>query len=127
MCAGGDDLSAVEDEDAVCAAHGGDTLRDDDLCARRPRSVERFIKRCLGHEIECACRIIEDHDIRISEDRPRQRKTLSLTPGEIHAAFSEDRIIPVRETLDEFRSLRDLRSLSDIAAGIAETGDDGSA
>ena len=97
------DGAAVQDQDAVGAAHRGDTLGNDDLCGIGPRRLQRLIEICLCPQVERAGRIVKDQDLGRLEDGAGNAQALFLAAGKAHAALGHQRVIAVGRLFDKIR------------------------
>ena len=64
-----DDLAVVNDEDEVCIAHGRETVRDDYRGAAMDYRVDGRLYLLLRYRVDRGCRLVENEDARIREDR----------------------------------------------------------
>src|SRR5262249_29373777 len=70
--------TAVDRDEAVASPHGGQPMRDDEDRAAlgKPRHV--LLDDALALIVECARRLVEDQDARVSNESARDGKTLAL-------------------------------------------------
>src|SRR5947207_5946201 len=61
----GDDLPAVENENAVRVAYGREAMRDDDRRAARPKPPKRGKDDFFGNGVERRGRLVEDQNRRV--------------------------------------------------------------
>src|SRR5688500_4669286 len=87
-----DDATAVEDDDAVRAADGAQTVRDDQRRAAAQQILHGFTDEPLTLAVETRCRLVENHDRRILEKDARDGETLPLSPRELDAALAHPRV-----------------------------------
>ena len=62
--------------------------------------VEALLYIIFRHGVECGRRFIEDQDARVFQEQPRNRNTLLLPAGELHAAFADFGLILIRKRHD---------------------------
>ena len=70
-----DQLTALEDEDAVGVADGGQAVGDDDGGAANGDLFERALDEGFGLVVDRGGGFVEDEDGRVFEDGPRNRDT----------------------------------------------------
>ena len=93
--------AAVEHQDAVQRAHGRQPVRDDDAGAALHQPLHRVLDQRLGVAVQARCRLIQDQDRRVGQERPRQRHALALAAGQLHPALPDQRRIAARKPDDE--------------------------
>ena len=76
-------------------------MGDDDQRPVATESRDRLVDAFLGGAVQRARRLVEDQDLRIAQQRARDRDPLSLTSRELHSAVAEHRVVAVRELGDE--------------------------
>ena len=106
MRADPDRATLVEHDDAVRVLHRADPLCDDQ--ARRARKVgfEALSQRRVGAVVEGGERVVEDQDLRLSRERPRDRQPLLLPAGQVCAALRDLAVKSVRKRVDKVLRLR---------------------
>ena len=84
-----DEPPVAEHEDAVCLPDARDALRDEER--RRPAAepADRPAQRGVGRKVQRARAVVEDQDLRLFDQRARNRKPLLLAAREIPAALLE--------------------------------------
>jgi len=85
----------------------------------RQQVVESLLHDPLGLAVERAGRLVEEQDLRVFDDRPRDRDPLTLAARELRALRADLRIIFVRERLDEVVGVGCLGRLDDLLVGRA--------
>src|SRR6476659_3204966 len=90
-----DDLAAVEDEDLVGVADGGEPVGDGHRGAALGEVVERLLHGALGAGVEGAGGLVEEQDGRVAQDGPRDRDALLLAAREPVAALADDGVVPL--------------------------------
>ena len=90
---------------------------------RRPvgrQLVETALDQHLRLGVDIACRLVEDEDRGVFEDRPRDGDPLALAAGEFDAAFADHRLVAVGEVLDEIVGFGGLGGRTDVGVGRVE-------
>src|SRR5262249_11203013 len=64
--------------------------------------------------VEVARRLVHDEDLRVPDDRPRDRDPLALAAREVRAALADRRVVPLGELLYELVRARGLRRGDDL-------------
>ena len=82
MGTGADDPALVEHEDAVGVADGVDPLGDDDDGRVGDVLGERRAQGCVGRVVQCRERVVEQVDLRLVDQYPRDGQALALPTGE---------------------------------------------
>src|SRR5271170_6896851 len=95
------DASALDDGDAIGAAHGGKTMRDHDGGAFGHEVGERDLHQRLALGVERRGGLIEDEDWRVLEQSAGDGKPLAFTAGEAKALFADDGVVAIRKIEDE--------------------------
>ena len=83
------DASALEHDDAVGVAHGGEAMGDDERRAAAREMLEGLRDLALAFGVERARRFVEQQDRAVGEERARDRDALPLAAGELDAALAE--------------------------------------
>tara|TARA_B100000749_G_C18431610_1_gene468194 strand:+ start:1833 stop:2111 length:279 start_codon:yes stop_codon:yes gene_type:complete len=76
-----DDATALEYEDEVGVSYGRQSMRDNDEGVPRQPPLDRVGHVLLDQAVEGGGRFVENHDVRISQERSCERDALSLSPG----------------------------------------------
>ncbi len=87
-----DDPAAVDDEDLVCAADGGQPVGDDERRAPRQGRVEGPLDRGLGLAVEVGGGLVQDHEAGALQQQPGDGEALLLAAGEPVPAVADDRV-----------------------------------
>ena len=111
----------VEDADLVRAADRAEAVG---YHKRRPRlrgrdAVERLLDDALGLGVEGGGRLVEDQDLRVANQCPRNRDALALAATQLHAAVADLGIKTVREAADEVVGVREPRRARALVASRA--------
>ena len=107
------DPPVLEHDDLVGERDRRQPVRDDD---RRPPAhdlAQPGADLRLGRRVDRRGRVVEDEDSRIDEQRARDRDPLSLPARERDPALADDRVVAVRQLLDELVRLRRARGRLD--------------
>ena len=91
-------------------------MRDDE---RRPPGAQRLqavLDHCFALAVEARRRLVEDQDLRVGENRARDRDALPLAARQPDAALADDRVVALLEALDELVAVRDAAHRSDLLA-----------
>ena len=73
-----DHAAPVHDHDLVGAAHGGQAMRDHQRRAALRQTVQRGLHQRFGFRIERACRLVQQQDRRVAQQRAGNRHALAL-------------------------------------------------
>ena len=73
-------------------------------------SLKRESDAGLGRRVHRRGRVVEDEDARVDEQRACDRNALPLTARERDPALADERVVAVRQPLDELVCLRCARS-----------------
>ena len=92
-------------------------VRDDDCRPSRHQRPERVLNERFALGVERARGLVEDQNRRVLQDRARDRDALALAAGELDAALTHERVVAVRQRLDELRGVRERRGAADLLVG----------
>lgn len=76
-----DDLAVLQDQDLVGGADRREAVRDDQGRAARQCVRQCFADRGLGLGVQVRGRLVEDDDLGLREQQPRDGQPLALTAG----------------------------------------------
>ena len=113
---------AVDDEDLVGPAHGGQPVGDDERRAPVEGGVEGPLHRGLRLGVEVGRGLVEHDDARSLEQQPGDGQPLLLAAREPVAAVADDRVEPLGEGVDEpetWAAREAARICSSVASGRA--------
>ena len=96
-----DDLSALDDHDAVGVAHGGQAVGDDEDGAVLHQGVHALFDQALGAGVNGRGGLIQDHDRRGLDRRPGDAQQLPLALGQVGAVPHHHGVVPVGQAADE--------------------------
>src|SRR6202011_3520734 len=117
-----DDLPLFDDQDLISTADGGKPMGDH----KRSPPLHEICKAVLDHllrfRVEAGCRFIQNEDAWLRENGARDRDTLPLAPGKLHATLAHDGLILVGEGFGEFIDPRDAASAQDFVFTGVGTG-----
>src|SRR5687767_14162816 len=85
--------------------HGAQPVRDDDN-GLLVKGSDRLHDAALRHGVERAGGLVEHQHGRVMVERTSDSDTLALPAGQPHAAFTDERIEPLRLRADELVQLR---------------------
>src|SRR6185436_16657869 len=60
----------------------------------------------FGTRIQCRCWFVQNQYRRVFQERPRNRESLLFAPRQGSASFANDRVIAIRQTLNELVGVR---------------------
>ena len=109
-----DDVSSVDDVDAVGVEDRRQPVRDGKGRPAHHELVERRLHDLLALRIERRRRLVEDQNAWILQDGACDRDALTLTARKIQAAFTDLRLISFGKLQDEFLGVRRTRCLLDL-------------
>ena len=108
-----EDLSVLEDDDAVGPTCRAQAVRNDDGRASREELLDLPPDRGLGGEVEGARGLVEDDDGGLAQERSGEGQALPLPTGDGGAVFAEDRVVRLGQVEDERLGLG-------LAGGVAD-------
>ena len=76
--------------------------------------LDRVEDRALGLRVDGGERIVEDEDLRLPDERARERDALLLTARELHAALADDGVEPLGQRQRLLEHLRLARGVADL-------------
>ena len=80
----------IHDHDALQPLDGGEPVRDDDGGAARHQIGEAALDQSFVLGVERACRLVEQKQRRVAQDRARDGDALALSAGQRRAALADD-------------------------------------
>src|SRR5437867_6381896 len=89
-------------------------MGDQDRGATLAVAAKGRLYAALGNAVEGVCRLIEDEELRVSQEGAGEDDALPLAGGELHAAVSHPRVVALGEVADEFVSVRLLGRRHDL-------------
>src|SRR5439155_3948282 len=95
-----DDAAAIEDDDAIDARDGGQSMRDDERRRSIVERAQRFLHHRLELGVERAGRLIENQNVRPPQHGARDRNALPLAARQLHAAVADLGLEAVRQPSD---------------------------
>ncbi len=108
-----DNPATLEHEDLVGPLHRRQAMGHDEDRPSLEKSLDRILNQPLRLGIQRARRLVEDEDRGVTQDRPCDRDSLTLPPGELGAPLADDRVVPV--------SIRSTNSCAFAARAAAST------
>ena len=82
-------------------ADGREAVRDHERRAALAQPAQRVEDDLLGKRVERRGRLVEDQDRRVLEQRPGDAETLALAARQRGARLGDERVVAVRQPLDE--------------------------
>ena len=119
MSADLDDAAAIEHDDPIGLADGRQAVGDDQARPPDEQAIERRLDQRLVGGVERARRLVEDEDLRVLEQRARDREPLLLAARQAIAALADDGLVSVGQAGDEVVDLRRPRRLRDLLGGAS--------
>ncbi len=95
-------VSVVEDDNEVGMSDGAESVGDDEASAVLHELAERLLNKLFALRIEVAGGFIEDEDFGICEDGACDGESLALPSAEFDTPFTDDGVVAVGESADEF-------------------------
>src|SRR6266705_2607243 len=108
MGADAGNMPIVQDNDLVRVHDGAYSLGDDEYCRIKGFFFQRSSQPGVGFKVQRREAVVKHIDFWLSHQGTRDRETLLLATGDIHAALGDHGIKLVLHFLDEFARLRDL-------------------
>ena len=108
------DPAVVEHDDLVGERDRREAVGDDQ---RRPAAhhlAQAGADAGLGRRVDRGGRVVEDEDARVDGEGARDRDPLPLSARERDAALADDRVVSLRQALDELVRLREPRHPLDL-------------
>jgi len=96
-----DNLASIEDEDLVRIHDRRETVSDDDGGFADRSIVDAFPDLSLILGVEARCRLVEDEDLRILDERASDADALALAARELEAALADDSFQAFLELTEE--------------------------
>ena len=94
---------SVEHDGAVGDADRREALRRDEDGAAGDRRAQVLDEQPLGLRVDGRHRVVEHEHARAGEQRPGERDALALAAGEVDAALADQRVVALRQVVDEGR------------------------
>ena len=117
MLADSGDRALVEDYDHIRLFYRSDSLRDDDLCGFGDEFLESGADERVGAGVYCACRVVEDEDLRLFQKCAGNTKALLLTARDVRSALLDEGIVAIGKGGNEIVRLSELASLDEFLVG----------
>src|SRR4051812_9953415 len=109
----------LDDDDQVGMSDRAEAVRDDECRSAFEQLGEGLLDQLLALGVEAAGGFVEDEDLWVGEDRAGDAETLALAAGELKAALTDERVVPVGETLDELVRVGTSGGVEDLLVGRA--------
>ena len=114
------DAAALEDDDAVGAAHGGHAVGDDEDGAALHEVGERCLHEGFALGVERGGGFVEDQDGRVLQDGARDGEALAFAAGEARTFLADDGVVALGHAEDEVVRERHARGV--LHAGERDVG-----
>ena len=101
-------------EDAVAVDHAGEPVGEDQRGAALHQPVERLLDHRLIVGIDSRERLVQHQDRRVAEHRAGNRDALALAAGQLDPLLADDRVVAVRQRVDEALDVGHPRRLFDF-------------
>ena len=95
------DSPVLEHDDLVGHRDRRQPVADDERRARVHQPAQRALDLGLGGGVDARCRVVEDQDARVLEQRARDRDALALPAGQRQPALADERVVAVGQARDE--------------------------
>src|ERR1044072_3153134 len=112
-----DDAPVVAPSDPGGVRPGGRAFRDAHRVPTRHRPLQGFPPQGLRPSVERRGRFVENENLRVLQQNPRDRDALTLTAGERDPAFADHRLVAFRKARDELFDVRRTSSRDDLVVG----------
>src|SRR4029079_11085453 len=113
-----DDAPAIEDEDLVGMADGGEPVGDDEAGAARHEAIEGALDEALGLGIDAGGGLIEDEDGRILQQGAGDGDALLFADAELYTALADDGGKLLGESLDEVAGIGGAEGGPELGIGV---------
>ena len=122
-------LPPIDDQDQVGGQDSAQPVGNDDAGTLCHHVVQRILNQSFRFAVQAAGGFIQYQDARILEDHACQRDALLLAAAQPIAALADDRIVPIRQRMDELVDIGDPAGrfqllLAGIQSGILQVGAD---
>ena len=112
----GDQLSLVEDQNAISAADRGEAVRDDQHRAVVPNRIQSILDQPFTFPASrLAVASSEQQERRVLDQGPGNRDPLPLPTRQAQSALAQIGVVAVRQPVDEFIGMRGSRGLPQAA------------
>ena len=103
-----DNSSVLQNQNAIRILCCGNTLRNNDLGARKVKLLQALLDLLFRLHIDCGGCVIQNQDRRLDRQCTCQTDTLFLSSGKPDSALTDNRIIALRHTVDKSRCCGEL-------------------
>src|SRR5208282_5566316 len=108
-----DDAPALDYENLVGAADGGEPVRDDERGAPAHQVAEALLDERLRLRVQAGGRFVQQEDARVRQDGAGDGDALPLASGKFYSALSHDRVVALRKRFRELVHARDAAGRKD--------------
>ena len=96
-----DDTTSIDNQDSVRANHRRQAVRDDKVGTALHQVRERGLNIRLGVRVKRGCRIIQNENPWVGQNRACDSHPLFLTAAELNAILADLRLVAIRELHDK--------------------------
>ena len=96
------DFALIHHHDPLELLDGGETMRDHDGRSAGHEILQPDLHKPLILGVERTGRFVEQEKRRVTQDGARDRNALALAARQCHAALADQRVVALRQALDEF-------------------------
>ena len=110
------DLAAIEHNDPGHQFQDAlrDRMRDNECRPSGQEFLQRLMDQAFALRIDGTGRLVENQDLRISKNGPRQGNPLSLTAGQSGSLLANSSLKALRQLIEKLRDISSLRGLFDF-------------
>ena len=124
------DVSVFQDHDLVGIADGREAMGNDNGGTPLQDALQRTLDEHFRVRVDICRGLVQDEDTGIADNGAGEAEQLPLANAEVHAAFSQGRIVALRQSHDEVvcpdrPGSRDYVRIAGCGAGIADVFPDG--
>src|ERR1043165_7285166 len=109
-----DDRAVLHQQDQVRATNRRQAMRDDERRAIREQIGHRRLNELLALRVEVSGRRLQNENLRLRENGPRDGQALLLSSRQFHPALADERVIALRQPRDEFMGIRSEEHTSEL-------------
>src|SRR5687767_3630026 len=108
MCSGFDDAPSFHYDDLVGPPDGRQSVCDDDRRLVLEQVCESLLNEQFGFSVEGRRSFVKDQNRCVDQHSAGDRDSLPLTAGKKDAALADERVVALRQIVDEIRRIGDL-------------------
>jgi hypothetical protein len=114
----GHEPALIDDQDQIGVAQRREPMRDRERGAPGHQARQRGLDATLRDAVEIRCGLVQDHQRRALQQRPRHVDALHLAGGEESPANAKDGLVAIWELRDLVVDLRRARRSSTSASDV---------